>query len=58
MLAKAHFLGIRLAEEICPVEVMVGMPNPSEWSDLKMVLKSPRFAVDLNSKDKGQKQAN
>ena len=58
MLAKAHFLGIRLAEEICPVEVKVGMPYPSEWSDLKMVLKSPRFAVVLHPKDEAQKEAN
>ncbi len=57
LLAKAHFLEMRLGEEICPVKVEVGVPRPWEWPDLIKVLHSPTFTVDLPANENAQKQS-
>ncbi len=57
MLAKAHFLGMRLAEEICPVEVNASQLDPREWADLKGVLNKPIFTKDISSRNNVQSKA-
>lgn len=43
MLAKAHFLGARLAEEICPTQTKVENPSGKPWKDLTQLIQKPRF---------------
>ena len=43
MLAKAHFLGARLAEEICPIPTTVPRPSGNYWNDLTQLIQKPRF---------------
>jgi len=46
MLAKAHFLGARLAEELCPISTKVEIPSGSTWRDITHLIKKPRFTAN------------
>lgn len=43
MLAKAHFLGARLAEEFFPTPLIVQTPKGNPWKDLTQLIQMPRF---------------
>ena len=52
MLAKAHFLGARLAEELCPSFTTVDNPSGSTWRDITHLIKKPRFTANQVSEKK------
>mgnify|MGYP006277592793 CR=1 FL=1 len=51
MLAKAHFLGARLAEEISPISLEVLPPNGNIWKDLTQLIREPCFTEIKNEKE-------